>query len=744
MQIAWLERFALSVGGATVGAAVVAAVEARALGPQHAGIARAFAADLGVLAPIAGVTGLAVGLATLLLEPDRVRSWGEHLARLRDEPVLSRSRTAAAVPLAVLGACAWLVVMARVATVELGRGTPAEAGARVAGVGALVGVLLFAFGAAMVSPLRKALARGAGRVPSLVDPTRTGSGALGLALVAMAWGVHAGDASGMGGGPLGVFGVLKRPELDLRPAIDLLAIAAPAYLFPMAASRARWLVYSAGLSVLAAGATAWCAGALGQNAELARVIETRAPLGKVALSVLRAATDRDHDGASPYFGGGDCDDRDPRTNPGAFDVPGNGRDEDCTGADAPVPPPPLPRAVDKAPEIRPDLNVILITVDTLRADTVGFMGYPKPTTPNLDRLARRGTVFERAYSLASYTGKSLGPLLIGKYPSEAPRDGAHFTTYYGANVLVAERLHQAGVHTLGAASHWYFKSWSGMSQGMDVWDMSAQPSQGQGESDTSVTSAELSRAALALLQRPEIAGGRFFAWFHYFDPHAQYMPHEGAPDFLGDGKGGVAATRALYDGEVWFTDAQIGRVLDFVFSQPWGARTAIIVTSDHGEAFGEHGMSWHGIELWECLVRVPMVVYVPGVGPRRVGLKRGHIDLAPTILGLFGMHAEPGELSGDSLLPDLLGVGPTEERDVYIDMPAGPYTGMRKALITGPTPGKKIVWYGAKSWAAFDLATDPDEKVDLAADPAQTAPLIDAMQSKRATISEIEVAPLRP
>src|SRR5262249_24865597 len=151
-----------------------------------------------------------------------------------------------------------------------------------------------------------------------------------------------------------------------------------------------------------------------------------------------------------------------------------------------------------------------------------------------------------------YTGKSIGPLLIGKYPSETDRDGGHFTKYDPSNTLVAERLHASGVRTFGAASHWYFQSWSGLSQGMDEWDTSAKPQEGQGDNDTSITSGELSNAAIALLQKN--SASRFFMWLHYFDPHAQYMQHEGSPDFLSGGTGGAAAVRALYDGEVWFTD----------------------------------------------------------------------------------------------------------------------------------------------------------------------------------------------
>ena len=106
---------------------------------------------------------------------------------------------------------------------------------------------------------------------------------------------------------------------------------------------------------------------------------------------MRHATDRDHDGFSPYFGGGDCDDHDPKRNPQAFDVPGNGIDEDCSGSDTPLPPPPPPPPAPPKAKLPDDLNLILITVDTLRRDC-GFCGYDKDTTPNLDALAKKSVI----------------------------------------------------------------------------------------------------------------------------------------------------------------------------------------------------------------------------------------------------------------------------------------------------------------------------------------------------------------
>jgi arylsulfatase A-like enzyme len=294
-----------------------------------------------------------------------------------------------------------------------------------------------------------------------------------------------------------------------------------------------------------------------------------------------------------------------------------------------------------------------------------------------------------------------------------------------------------GIQTIGAASHWYWYPWSGLTQGFDDFDLSAKPPDGQGDNDTSVTSKQLSDAAIRVL-RKHGGKGRFFAWFHYFDPHEQYMPHDGAPSFGPGDKG-------AYDAEVWFTDKHIGRVIDYIQSQPWGSRTAIVVTADHGELFGEHNLRWHGYELWEKLTRVPFIVYVPGVEPHRVPVKRSHIDVVPTMLDLMGVwRPAEGELSGETMIDDVLGGHPYEERDVYMDMPAGPFTKMRHGLIHGPTPGMKLVHLDSGQFQLFDLAADPDEKEDLAADKDKLGPMVELFREKRGTLKEIEVPVLMP
>jgi arylsulfatase A-like enzyme len=716
------------------GAEIVGVFEAVSMREQvRAPLSDLASGDAGVLVPLATLVGFIVAAAAMALGSGENGRLSAALAAVRGLTDEARARAAAAALMTPPAMLAWGVMCAHGARAALGEEAPLAAGAEMASVS--LGGLLF-----LAATVLASVPVAARTVTTAVGPVVAGACGSSIAVACFAVGVRLGDTSGNGPTPLAILGVFTRRELDLSPALALVVITACAAVGRHASQRAGAQRVVIGLVVVFLGwALVWRqAFALTEAPAVARAIELEAPLGRIGLALARRATDRDGDGASALFGGGDCDDSDPRRSPTAVDIPGNGIDEDCSGAD-------LPLAHAAAASLRTpratapsDLNLVLITVDTLRID-LGFMGYSRPVSPSLDALAARSTVFERAYSMASYTGKSVGPTLIGKYPSECIRDGGHFNVYGAANTFLAERLQNAGFHTMGAASHWYFKPRFGLAQGMDLWDLSALPADSTADSDTSVTSQTLSDTAIGLLSDPDNVDKRFFLWVHYFDPHAPYVPHPEAPDFR---PGAKSWNKAMYDSEVWYTDHHIGRLLDFIASQPWGARTAIVLTSDHGEAFDEHGMNWHGVDLWEPLVRVPLIVYVPGVKAHRIQAKRSLIDVVPTVLDLLGVRQPPpGQLSGESSAQEIVSPDavPSDERDVLIDMPGGPRVSQHRAFIHGPTPGVKLLHEGGSLYLVFDLESDPGELNDLSRSGAVLTELLDVYQQKLSTLSEVRV-----
>ncbi|MDQ2644347.1 MAG: sulfatase [Myxococcota bacterium] len=357
----------------------------------------------------------------------------------------------------------------------------------------------------------------------------------------------------------------------------------------------------------------------------------------------------------------------------------------------------------KAPaELR--LNVLLIMIDSLRAD-MPWTGYPREIAPRLSQFAKEWVLYPRAYSLSSYTAKSVLPALVGKYPGELSRDALFFTKWGEDNELVTERLQKLGYKTLTGQGHGYFLPQFGMNQGWN--DYRLLPGtflDTTGVKD--ITSERLNKLAKEMLSKPENVkqddGQRFFAYFHFLDPHYTYNKHPDSPDF-GNKR------RDLYDNEVHFTDKWVGDLIDWVDAQPFGKDTAIFITADHGEGFGERGRYRHAYDVWESLVRVPLFVRVPGAAPRRIEEPRGHIDLVPTIAELTGIRDATG-LRGKSLVPELFGA-PAEARPVLVDLPRADLMDRKRAFIDGKY---KLIAFGDNvSYELFDVTTDLEEKQDL-------------------------------
>jgi arylsulfatase A-like enzyme len=729
----FVARLGSALGGAMAAALVVAGVDA-AYAAEGWPSARMFLAELGLVAPLGLGAGVASALFARVLLPPEFPFLGARLRALREGPAAERRETSARLVVATAGALLACIVATRVALKMLaGAETNLASGAVLSlvalGLGSVVGVSAAGAGALAEERLES----------WSPDPVRVFLVVLGGFVLALAALIAFGTTSGAGG-VLAVFGVFRRQELDLRGPGLVLVLILGALAVPPPARRGRVFGYTFAALVVSLAAVVYAA-ERGFDRHVALSVERHAPLGKPLLAAARRVSDRDRDGASAWFGGGDCAEGNPKIGPSADDVPGNGADEDCSGSDALVVAAPAPAAALPAPESafihdhlpkRP--NVMLITIDATRSD-LGFLGYKRNVSPRLDELAKKSAVFENAYALASYTSKSLAPMLIGHYGSETHRGWLHFNRFTREDVFVSERLQKAGIRTVSVQGHWYFFKNYGMERGYDVIDSRATPADQPIEGDRTSNGDALSDRIIAQLERPELEQSQFFMWTHYIDAHAEYVPHD-AFDFGHHG-------RELYDGELAFVDHHLGRVLDALAKRPFAERTIIIITSDHGEAFGEHGLYRHGFELWEELVRVPLVIYVPGATPRRIGVRRGAIDIVPTILDVFGVAAPADEkppLRGVTLLPDALappGYTPTP-RVIYCDMPAGPYNDSREAYIEDDM---KLITSGGRALGLFDLKTDPGEKRDLLDDTARARPLLAKTKAFRKTLTEVVERP---
>jgi arylsulfatase A-like enzyme len=348
-------------------------------------------------------------------------------------------------------------------------------------------------------------------------------------------------------------------------------------------------------------------------------------------------------------------------------------------------------------------NVLFVTIDSLRAD-MPWNGYPRAIAPNLSALAEKCTTYQNAYSVSSYTAKSVAAFLSGRYPSTLYRSGFFFASYANANEFMAERLHESGIATLAWFGHMYFSRAKGLEQGFDEWrttpGITFDP-----ETDNHVTSDKMTALGIELLGKPELKTKQFFAWAHYMDPHDQYNRHEEAPSF-----GNKARDR--YDQEVFYTDLWVKKLLDFVDQQPFAADTYLVISADHGEAFGEHGMYKHAFELWEVLTRVPLIVCGPGIKTQRITERRSHIDIVPTLLDLLGQKV-PDDLVGKSLVPELTGAeAPKNREPIYLELTEDSHNPPRRAIIRGDY---KLIWRGpSDKFQLYNLKQDPGEEKDLA------------------------------
>lgn len=271
------------------------------------------------------------------------------------------------------------------------------------------------------------------------------------------------------------------------------------------------------------------------------------------------------------------------------------------------------------------LNVLLVTLDTTRADRIGCYGYPQAATATLDRLATRGLLFENAFAGVPLTLPSHATILTGLHPPEhgIRVNGRHRLS--AAIPTLADILRNRGYRTAAFIASAVLDRRFGLDRGFDLYDDRMQPPRrGTRAADAENPADIIAERVIAWLARQD-GKAPFFAWVHFFDPHAPYEPP--APYRTG-------ATDP-YDGEIAFMDAQLGRLLESLRERPSLAdNTLILVCGDHGEAFGEHEEYGHGMLLYEPTMRVPFLIVPPdGVSlAMRIAEAVALVDVAPTIL----------------------------------------------------------------------------------------------------------------
>ncbi len=345
-------------------------------------------------------------------------------------------------------------------------------------------------------------------------------------------------------------------------------------------------------------------------------------------------------------------------------------------------------------------SLLLVTIDTLRADRVGAWGYAAAETPHLDRLAARGARFARAQAPVPLTGPSHATLLTGTYPPvHGVRDNVTFSLGERHPTLAA-LLKARGYHTAAFVAAYPVAADFGFARGFDEFheDLHQSPVPGEGAERPG---NEVADQFIAWLERRE--SGPFFAWVHLYDPHAPYSP---PPPYRERFAG------RPYDGEIAFADAQVGRMADALARTGRERDTLVVALSDHGESLGEHGERTHAILIHEATQHVPLILAGPGIAPRVVEDRVGTVDVLPTVLGLLGI-TPPAGLQGRDLRPALEGRALPSE-PLYTESLFGRLN-CRWAPLRGITQDDWKLVRGATS-ELFDLASDPSESRDRSRD----------------------------
>lgn len=367
-------------------------------------------------------------------------------------------------------------------------------------------------------------------------------------------------------------------------------------------------------------------------------------------------------------------------------------------------------------------NLVIITIDTLRADHVGAYGYKPAHTPTLDRLAREGVLFTHAYATAPITLTSHASLLTGRYPA------GHGARHNGMRIdlktpTLADRLAEAGFATGAFIAAFPLDRRFGLIKGFQTYGDRMPPSR-DGRAVNERPGREVVDDAIAWLNAHR--DRRFFLWVHLFEPHAPYG-NPADPRHL--------PPQARYDEEIAEADRQAGRLIDAL--GPVKASTVVVAAADHGEAFGEHGEIGHSIFVYDTTLRVPLILSGPGLpASRTIDDRVALIDVAPTVTRLLGVT--PFDADGIDLGPSLTG-SPLAERDLFAESFA-------PLLDFGWSPlhvvrSRQWKYIEAPRPELFDISRDPNEERDVTgSEKVKTAEFHDRMSRLSAAALQTDAA----
>jgi arylsulfatase A-like enzyme len=397
-------------------------------------------------------------------------------------------------------------------------------------------------------------------------------------------------------------------------------------------------------------------------------------------------------------------------------------------------------------------NVVLISIDSLRADHVGVYGYSRATTPNIDALAAEGVVFENAVSTTSWTLPAHISMLTSLF-SEAHGVIGAGDSLAGSATTLTEIFHDSGYATVAVVSGPFLHRRFGFAQGFDVYDDETVSFAEINDSHQGVTSPLTHERAVQLLQ--ESAAEPFFLFLHYWDVHYDYAPPSPYdtmfdPDYTGEVTSANfirndAIDRdmdprdldhivALYDGEIAYTDSFLGKLFDELRRLDLWDNTMIVLTSDHGDEFFEHGNKGHRNTLYGELLNVPLIVKFPQSerGGQRDSRLVGIVDIAPTLLDVAGLPPL-AQTSGHSLVTLLDGDSDSARRLYFGDVDRrvkSVSTGQAKLIAHWRRePGEEL------HVELYDLARDPREQLDLS-----RKNVTQAVQLRRALQTWVRVA----